>query len=89
MPVNLGLAHTSDRLLFLAVVLYALSMLGYASEFAFGRTARHAADAIDEEVARVQVPADVSELALVAPATGHRAARREAPAATSAGSRSR
>ncbi len=70
MPVNLGLAHDSDRLLFIAVVLYALAMLGYAAEFAFGRRARVTADRIEVEVAKVEVPADVSALALVGPASG-------------------
>ncbi len=39
MPVDVGLAHTSDTLLFWTVVCYALAMLGYAAEFAFGRRA--------------------------------------------------
>jgi cytochrome c-type biogenesis protein CcsB len=65
--INEGLAHISDRLLFIAVVLYAVAMLGYAAEFAFGRCGRASADAIDDVVARTQVPADVSELALVGP----------------------
>ncbi len=64
--VNEGLAHVSDRLLFLAVVLYAFAMLGYAAEFAFGKRARATADAIEDEVARIEVPADVSALALTA-----------------------
>ena len=66
MNVNLSLAHDSDRLLFVTVVLYALAMLGYAAEFAFGRPARRAAvhrdAAIDAEVAATEVPADASEL---------------------------
>jgi cytochrome c-type biogenesis protein CcsB len=36
-PADLHLAHTSDMLLFWAVLAYALAMLGYAAEFAFGR----------------------------------------------------
>ncbi len=39
MSVDAGLAHTSDTLLFWAVVCYAFAMLGYAAEFAFGRRA--------------------------------------------------
>jgi cytochrome c-type biogenesis protein CcsB len=35
--VDAGLAHTSDTLLFLAVLAYVVAMLGYAAEFAFGR----------------------------------------------------
>jgi cytochrome c-type biogenesis protein CcsB len=37
MTANAGLAHLSDHLLQGALVLYALAMLGYAAEFAFGR----------------------------------------------------
>ncbi|MDQ1695147.1 MAG: hypothetical protein QOJ03_500 [Frankiaceae bacterium] len=37
MPANTHLAHVSDVLLVWAVSAYALAMLGYAAEFAFGR----------------------------------------------------
>ncbi|MDQ1713492.1 MAG: hypothetical protein QOE45_2942 [Frankiaceae bacterium] len=37
MPVDQGLAHTSDTLLFAAVVAYVLAMLGYFAELAFAR----------------------------------------------------
>jgi cytochrome c-type biogenesis protein CcsB len=40
-PVDLGLAHTSDTLLFWAVVGYSVAMLAYAAEFAFGRRQRN------------------------------------------------
>jgi cytochrome c-type biogenesis protein CcsB len=36
-PADLHLAHVSDLLLFWAVLAYAVAMLGYAAEFAFGR----------------------------------------------------
>ncbi|MHB8339920.1 MAG: c-type cytochrome biogenesis protein CcsB [Mycobacteriales bacterium] len=36
---NLGLARLSDHLFFAAVLCYAVAMLGYAAEFAFGRRA--------------------------------------------------
>lgn len=67
MNVDIGLAHTSDQLFFVAIVLYALAMLGYAAEFAFGRratatAAATVADAIEAVVARTAVPADASEL---------------------------
>ncbi len=39
MPVDTGLAHTSDTLLFAAVLAYVVAMLGYAAEFAFRRLA--------------------------------------------------
>jgi cytochrome c-type biogenesis protein CcsB len=38
--VNEGLAHLSNNLFFVAVLCYAVAMLGYAGEFAFGRRAR-------------------------------------------------
>jgi hypothetical protein len=38
-PVDLGLARLSDNLLFSAVLCYAIAMVGYAAEFAFGRRA--------------------------------------------------
>jgi cytochrome c-type biogenesis protein CcsB len=37
MPVNTGLADTSNALLFSTVILYALAMLSYACDFAFAR----------------------------------------------------
>lgn len=40
MQVNEGLAHLSNSLFLAAVLCYALAMLGYAGEFAFGRRAR-------------------------------------------------
>jgi cytochrome c-type biogenesis protein CcsB len=40
--VNEGLAHLSNNLFFVAVLCYAVAMLGYAGEFAFGRRARTA-----------------------------------------------
>ena len=42
--IDLGLAHTSDRLLFWAVLAYAVAMLGYAAEFAFDRRSARAVD---------------------------------------------
>ena len=39
MPVNLSLAHASDRLFMWTVLVYAVAMLGYAAEFAFTRLA--------------------------------------------------
>ncbi len=42
MPVDLDLARTSDNLLFAAIVCYAVAMVGYAAEFAFGHRLRKA-----------------------------------------------
>ena len=79
MNVDIGMAHTSDRLFFIAVVLYALAMLGYAAEFAFGRRAGAYAAGENELVAEERVPDDASELALVG-ATATSAAATAAPA---------
>ena len=37
MPINIGLAQLSEHLLLFTIVVYALAMLGYAGDFAFGR----------------------------------------------------
>ena len=37
MPVNSGLAQLSENLLLFTIVVYALAMLAYACDFAFGR----------------------------------------------------
>ena len=37
MPVNIGTAHLSEHLLLFTIVVYALAMLAYAGDFAFGR----------------------------------------------------
>ena len=44
MPVDVGLERLSDNLLFATVICYALAMVGYAAEFAFGRRARRAGE---------------------------------------------
>lgn len=40
MPVDVGLERLSDNLLFATVICYAIAMVGYAAEFAFGRRVR-------------------------------------------------
>ncbi len=40
MGVDVGFAHASDRLLFAAVLVYAIAMLAYAGAFAFSRAGR-------------------------------------------------
>lgn len=57
MPVDLGLAQTSDRLLLLAVALYAVAMLGYAAEFAFGRGTRASASTTRSSTSTLQASA--------------------------------
>ena len=71
MPVNLGLAQLSDHFLLSTVVFYALGMLAFAGDFAYGRTAsrlpaaqNEAAEAVATgesvpaaDAARVAVPA--------------------------------
>jgi cytochrome c-type biogenesis protein CcsB len=76
-PVNIGLAQLSDHFLLSTVVLYALGMLAFAGDFAYGRVARRpaaaqakAADAVPAaqsvpvaDAARVAVPAGVTAAA--------------------------
>jgi cytochrome c-type biogenesis protein CcsB len=70
-PVNIGLAQLSDHFLLGTVFLYALAMLAFAGDFAFGQITRksaapaRAAEAVAESVAvadgaRVAVPAGVT-----------------------------
>ncbi len=73
MPVNIGLAQLSDHFLLSTVVLYALGMLAFAGDFAYGRATlrssaaqRRTADAVAAagsvavaDPARVAVPAGV------------------------------
>jgi len=54
-PVNEAFARASDWLLFAAVLLYAIAMLGYAGAFAFGRTARRARAEVAEQELRAEV----------------------------------
>ncbi len=75
MPVNIGLAQLSDHFLLSTVVLYALGMLAFACDFAYGRTTRRepaaqaeAAQSVPEaEPARVAVAAGVAAGVAAAP----------------------
>ena len=58
MPVNVGLAQLSDHFLLATVFFYALAVLAYAGDFAFGRRAAKAAPGAQ--------PAPVAEQAKVA-----------------------
>jgi len=58
MPVNTGLAQVSNDFLLVAVVIYALAMLAFACDFAFGKKPAKAATA-----ARVPAPALVGAAA--------------------------
>jgi len=61
-PVNVGLAQLSDHFLLATVFFYALAVLAYAGDFAFGRRAAKAAPGAQ--------PAPVAEQAKVAVAAG-------------------
>ena len=63
MPVNTGLAQFSNDLLLTAVVVYAIAMLAYACDFAFGKKQAPA-------VVRARVPELVSARAAGDPADG-------------------
>ena len=56
MPVNTGLADISNDFLLTAVVIYALAMLAYACDFAYGKKklpAQRAAKAVDRKSTRL------------------------------------
>jgi cytochrome c-type biogenesis protein CcsB len=59
-PVNIGLAQLSDHFLLSTVVLYALGMLAFAGDFAYGRTARRPAAAKGEAAGAVVVAESVA-----------------------------
>jgi cytochrome c-type biogenesis protein CcsB len=79
MPVNLGLAQLSDHFLVATVVFYALAMLAYAGDFAFGRRPAIPAPSQVAAPREVAVPAGVASTA-GAPAGGLGAAAVPAPA---------
>jgi cytochrome c-type biogenesis protein CcsB len=81
MPINASLGDLSNGLLLVTVVLYALAMLSYASDFAFARH-RVMAGLADTSVAEVAVPALVAA-GPGSPATGVTAVAPPAPAAGS------
>ena len=62
MPVDLSLAHRSDTLLFLAVVVYSLAMLGFAAEFSFSRRAGIARALTRADAARAATPATAARI---------------------------
>src|SRR6266851_5569707 len=69
MPVNLALGHVSNGFLITALVIYSLSVVAFAGDFAFGRPRRAAA------TARVQQAEDrAAALASVGAAGGAAAA---------------
>ena len=51
MPVNVGLGHVSNAFLIAALVIYSLSVVAFAGDFAFGRP-RRAAEAAREQQAQ-------------------------------------
>jgi cytochrome c-type biogenesis protein CcsB len=68
-PVNIGLAQLSDHFLLSTVFLYALAMLAFAGDFAFGRMKpREEGETQAEAPAQVVVPAGVAAQAGVASA---------------------
>jgi hypothetical protein len=52
MPVNLALGHVSNDFLIAALVLYSLSVVAFAGDFAFGRPRRQADSAVRVQQAR-------------------------------------
>ena len=84
MSVNMGLAQLSDHFLLATVVLYALGMLAFACDFAFGRSARQR-PATQGKTADAGAVADgVADPALVAVPAGVTASAGGVPSASPA-----
>ena len=66
--IDTSLAGTSNDLVTAAVFLYALAMLGYAAEFAFGRRARRAPLVVHAATSLETVPPPAIEAAVQPPA---------------------
>ncbi|MGH3286281.1 MAG: hypothetical protein ACRDPD_16650, partial [Streptosporangiaceae bacterium] len=49
MPVNLALGHVSNDFLIAALVIYSLSVVAFAGDFAFGRPRRAASGATGQQ----------------------------------------
>ena len=78
MPVNVGLGHVSNAFLIAALVIYSLSVVAFAGDFAFGRPRRAAA-------ARGQQAQDRAATLAAVGAAGAPAAGAAAPGAPAAG----
>jgi cytochrome c-type biogenesis protein CcsB len=81
-PVNLALGHVSNDFMIAALVIYSLSVVAFAGDFAFGRP-RRAASATSGQQAR-QRAAALATVAAVAAPPGPAAADAPAPPAASA-----
>ncbi len=84
MPVNIGLAQLSDHFLLATVFLYALAMLAYAGDFAFGQSTRKSAAPAGAEAAAAESVA-VADAARVAVPAGVTASAAGAETATLSG----
>jgi cytochrome c-type biogenesis protein CcsB len=73
-PVNIGLAQLSDHFLLVTVFLYALAMLAYAGDFAYGRRASTGSAKAAEAGAQSQAAGQATEAARVAVSAGVSAA---------------
>ena len=78
MPVNVALGHVSNAFLIAALVIYSLSVVAFAGDFAFGRQRRAA------EASRAQARDRAAELASVGVAGGSAPAEPGGPAAPAA-----
>ena len=85
MPVNSGLAQVSNELLFGTVIVYAIAMLCYACDFAFGKQ-RVLAVAPVSELVSAGAPAGTGVVG-VGPAAGGPAAGRSVAGGPAAGGR--
>ena len=84
MPVNVALGHVSNAFLIAALVIYSLSVVAFAGDFAFGRPRRAAAAAHGQQARdRAAALASVGA-ASAASAAGAAADQAPAPATASA-----
>ena len=70
MPVNVALGHVSNAFLIAALVLYSLSVVAFAGDFAFGRPRRAAATRGEQAQDRAAALASVSAIGGPAEAPG-------------------
>src|SRR6266567_2375712 len=85
MPVNVALGHVSNAFLIAALVIYSLSVVAFAGDFAFGRPRRAAAAAHGQQGRdRAAALASVGAASAASAAGAAGAAADQAPATASA-----
>ncbi len=85
MPINTGLADFSNGMLMAAVAIYAVAMLAYACDFAFGKKPAPAEARTPELAGARSVPASVGAPASAAAGAANGAAAQDRPTTATAG----